>query len=175
MITPEMRAVMDEVMRDFRAGKLEPEKVPWWWEGRRDNELTPDYLGRVLEECGCEGMAAVARMGSYDDWHDEDGLGTVRLVTDLREAAVLFADHEEQIRAVENGVRRGEFDATKAEGDRWAASKVGRETMAAVTPRDRAAAQAIFDAIREKGNVGRNAPCPCGSGKKYKRCHGAPG
>ena len=21
---------------------------------------------------------------------------------------------------------------------------------------------------------GRNAPCPCGSGKKYKRCHGAP-
>ena len=21
--------------------------------------------------------------------------------------------------------------------------------------------------------VGRNAPCPCGSGKKFKRCHGA--
>ena len=21
----------------------------------------------------------------------------------------------------------------------------------------------------------RNAPCPCGSGKKYKACHGAPG
>ncbi|RQW99143.1 SEC-C metal-binding domain-containing protein, partial [Micromonospora globispora] len=20
----------------------------------------------------------------------------------------------------------------------------------------------------------RNAPCPCGSGRKYKRCHGAP-
>ncbi|MEK7478928.1 MAG: preprotein translocase subunit SecA [Patescibacteria group bacterium] len=24
-----------------------------------------------------------------------------------------------------------------------------------------------------KDKVGRNAPCPCGSGKKYKRCHGA--
>ena len=23
--------------------------------------------------------------------------------------------------------------------------------------------------------VGRNAPCPCGSGKKYKMCHGRPG
>jgi Phytanoyl-CoA dioxygenase (PhyH)/SEC-C motif len=23
------------------------------------------------------------------------------------------------------------------------------------------------------GKVGRNAPCPCGSGKKYKQCHGA--
>ena len=22
------------------------------------------------------------------------------------------------------------------------------------------------------GKVGRNAQCPCGSGKKYKRCHG---
>jgi len=22
--------------------------------------------------------------------------------------------------------------------------------------------------------VGRNVPCPCGSGKKYKRCHGQP-
>ena len=21
-------------------------------------------------------------------------------------------------------------------------------------------------------NVGRNDPCPCGSGKKYKKCHG---
>jgi len=24
-----------------------------------------------------------------------------------------------------------------------------------------------------KGKVGRNAPCPCGSGRKYKHCHGA--
>ncbi len=23
--------------------------------------------------------------------------------------------------------------------------------------------------------VGRNEPCPCGSGKKYKQCHGMPG
>jgi preprotein translocase subunit SecA len=22
-------------------------------------------------------------------------------------------------------------------------------------------------------NVGRNDPCPCGSGKKFKKCHGA--
>jgi preprotein translocase subunit SecA len=25
---------------------------------------------------------------------------------------------------------------------------------------------------RQAGKVGRNDPCPCGSGKKYKRCHG---
>ena len=26
--------------------------------------------------------------------------------------------------------------------------------------------------VRNQPKVGRNAPCPCGSGKKYKRCHG---
>ena len=26
---------------------------------------------------------------------------------------------------------------------------------------------------REGPKVGRNDPCPCGSGKKYKKCHGA--
>ena len=26
---------------------------------------------------------------------------------------------------------------------------------------------------RDAPKVGRNAPCPCGSGKKYKKCHGA--
>ena len=28
---------------------------------------------------------------------------------------------------------------------------------------------------RARPRVGRNEPCPCGSGKKYKRCHGAAG
>ena len=27
-------------------------------------------------------------------------------------------------------------------------------------------------AKRDAEKVGRNDPCPCGSGKKYKRCHG---
>ena len=31
--------------------------------------------------------------------------------------------------------------------------------------------RALLDKVRAK--VGRNEPCPCGSGKKYKKCHGA--
>ena len=27
--------------------------------------------------------------------------------------------------------------------------------------------------VRVEPKVGRNDPCPCGSGKKYKKCHGA--
>jgi preprotein translocase subunit SecA len=26
--------------------------------------------------------------------------------------------------------------------------------------------------LREAPKVGRNDPCPCGSGKKFKQCHG---
>jgi preprotein translocase subunit SecA len=29
--------------------------------------------------------------------------------------------------------------------------------------------------VRDQPKVGRNEPCPCGSGKKYKKCHGAAG
>lgn len=35
-----------------------------------------------------------------------------------------------------------------------------------------AAAQAGQPVVREGMKVGRNDPCPCGSGKKYKQCHG---
>lgn len=32
--------------------------------------------------------------------------------------------------------------------------------------------ESVIDKPAEFGNVGRNDPCPCGSGKKYKKCHG---
>jgi hypothetical protein len=31
----------------------------------------------------------------------------------------------------------------------------------------------IHTVRRDEPKVGRNDPCPCGSGKKYKKCHGA--
>jgi preprotein translocase subunit SecA len=36
-----------------------------------------------------------------------------------------------------------------------------------------AAAEAVHTPfVRDSRKVGRNEPCPCGSGKKYKHCHG---
>jgi preprotein translocase subunit SecA len=34
--------------------------------------------------------------------------------------------------------------------------------------------QQVTEPIRKGEKVGRNDPCPCGSGKKYKKCHGKP-
>jgi preprotein translocase subunit SecA len=47
------------------------------------------------------------------------------------------------------------------------AAPVGPESMAAA-----AAAPAQVPLTRDGRKVGRNEPCPCGSGKKYKHCHG---
>jgi preprotein translocase subunit SecA len=33
-------------------------------------------------------------------------------------------------------------------------------------------AQAFGDKDPNAARIGRNDPCPCGSGKKYKQCHG---
>ncbi|NIL94904.1 MAG: hypothetical protein GTO71_10815, partial [Woeseiaceae bacterium] len=30
----------------------------------------------------------------------------------------------------------------------------------------------VMPFVREGRKVGRNEPCPCGSGKKFKQCHG---
>ncbi|MEN3363474.1 MAG: preprotein translocase subunit SecA [Burkholderiales bacterium] len=47
---------------------------------------------------------------------------------------------------------------------------------AEAAPEELLAPTAVSDAPRPMGNalpkVGRNDPCPCGSGKKYKQCHG---
>jgi preprotein translocase subunit SecA len=37
-------------------------------------------------------------------------------------------------------------------------------------PQSQKAAEPV---VRDEQKVGRNDPCPCGSGKKYKKCHGA--
>ena len=47
------------------------------------------------------------------------------------------------------------------------ARKSGRAPLIA------AAAVAAKPFVRAGEKVGRNDPCPCGSGKKYKKCHGA--
>ncbi|TCK02986.1 preprotein translocase subunit SecA [Marinobacterium mangrovicola] len=37
---------------------------------------------------------------------------------------------------------------------------------------EQAVAEAQQTVVRDQPKVGRNDPCPCGSGKKYKQCHG---
>jgi len=62
----------------------------------------------------------------------------------------------------------------------WQVSRVAHDEVGqfAMAEQQRAAAQApqgetkVKQIVLEKPKVGRNDPCPCGSGEKYKKCHG---
>jgi len=46
--------------------------------------------------------------------------------------------------------------------------KTGREEVTA----QQTSRPEITQPVKVEKKVGRNDPCPCGSGKKYKNCHG---
>jgi len=80
------------------------------------------------------------------------------------------AELEAQERAqAEAKLRQAQFQHATAVGydteDEVAA--IERERMASVM-----GAASAGTVVREAPKVGRNDPCPCGSGKKYKHCHG---
>jgi preprotein translocase subunit SecA len=53
------------------------------------------------------------------------------------------------------------------------ASGPPRAPVGSVAPGPTAVREPITPVVRDSRKVGRNEPCPCGSGKKYKHCHGA--
>jgi preprotein translocase subunit SecA len=61
------------------------------------------------------------------------------------------------------------FGAFGGGGGSGSASAVAEPPRPARTGGD----DAIRQVKRDEPKVGRNDPCPCGSGKKYKKCHGA--
>ena len=48
----------------------------------------------------------------------------------------------------------------------------GQQTASPMAQASKAGKQ-VQTIKRTQPKVGRNDPCPCGSGKKYKKCHGA--
>lgn len=80
-----------------------------------------------------------------------------------------FAMFEEMIAAVREDVARL---AMKAE----IRNNLQREEVAkgqAVNPKEEASEPPKKQPVRKAEEIGRNDLCPCGSGKKYKNCHGA--
>ena len=83
----------------------------------------------------------------------------------------LHAQHPEMLSALAGGAEAPEDTAPAARAGmmRGAARGAGQEMPAA--PPFPLESQGTF--VRGERKIGRNEPCPCGSGKKYKHCHGA--
>jgi len=81
-----------------------------------------------------------------------------------RLARALLAQHAEAVSPIQSMPAPGALDSADP-----AASSGGN--VMEMEPRSRAESTAPF--VRAVPKVGRNEPCPCGSGRKYKHCHGA--
>jgi len=106
-----------------------------------------------------------------------------------RESFDLFQEMRER---VENQIIKTMFRAEPVSGDqleqrrrrpaapqqlRFSAPEeagAGSRPAAVGVPRRAQPPQKVQTVVRQGEKVGRNDPCPCGSGKKYKKCHGSP-
>jgi preprotein translocase subunit SecA len=94
-----------------------------------------------------------------------------------REAFQLFSDmldriKHEVISLITRVQIREEQDVEALEAQRQTPSSVRYEHPSAVGGDADVESSETQTMTRHSPKVGRNAPCPCGSGKKYKQCHG---
>lgn len=120
-----------------------------------------------------------------------DGLPSIDKVPDTQLAAgeVPLAEDPRPWFGLHNVVRDlvtvGCFDCEQPYSDEVEAAGCPGEPSGKLAYVDEAGRDNYPDAVADRGgnvapntalgSVGRNDPCPCGSGRKYKRCHGKPG
>jgi preprotein translocase subunit SecA len=95
-----------------------------------------------------------------------------------REAFQMFSEMLDRIKVEVIGLItrvqiREEQQVEALEAQRHAPEHMRYEhPSAAGEPESESADEAAQPMVRGGPKIGRNAPCPCGSGKKYKQCHG---
>jgi preprotein translocase subunit SecA len=107
---------------------------------------------------------------------NEDFLRTIMHIQVVRETP----PEEEQPKGVqysaptEQSIFSGAMEAASAAGVTGPSPEAIQQAAQAAGGTER---QATATVVKDKedpfADVGRNDPCPCGSGKKYKKCHGA--
>jgi len=123
----------------------------------KDHLLAMDHLKDGI------GLRAYGQRDPLVEYKREsfDMFGTMkeRIENDAIRFLFLLEPMTEDERRREEERRRREQEAVFVAASRSAAGVTARGGVETVA--------------RKVGKVGRNDPCPCGSGKKYKKCHGA--
>ncbi|HEY0768314.1 MAG TPA: preprotein translocase subunit SecA [Steroidobacteraceae bacterium] len=125
-------------------------------------ELFSAMLDRIKFETSA--LMAKIEVRTQEEIEREEEERRLRLMHALQaqhaEAASLLAGADEEQAAIGAGVRAAAAGAPLRAGAR-------------PLPPPALAAETAGPFVRGERKVGRNEPCPCGSGKKYKHCHGA--
>jgi preprotein translocase subunit SecA len=100
------------------------------------------------------------------------------LMTNLQQEVVKVLSHvkirqEDEVDAIERQ-REQERARERVNFQHQAVSALPDQASAEAPPagQGQAEGEKVAPFVREVAKVGRNEPCPCGSGKKYKLCHG---
>lgn len=78
---------------------------------------------------------------------------------------------QSQVRTTDSS-RKGNDDLSKAKESKTEAQALGSASGGGQGQPAQPQRPKVTQPIRTEKKVGRNEPCPCGSGKKYKQCHG---
>lgn len=178
-VAPMKRLIEDPEVGEYVSGAGLDGLVTLMVEGALPREALVEYLRELLHQevvrgspFRCANVIAIAT-----DIYPEE------LMPEIREAYALglVEEHYIDLPWVEKVVGEGK-DATLARLRRWNHYEYVRDTvseiewwacfqpeLAPVVPPPAA------ESVAPKPQVGRNDPCPCGSGRKYKHCCGKPG
>ncbi|MAC34446.1 MAG: preprotein translocase subunit SecA [Haliea sp.] len=138
----------------------------------KDHLATMDQLRQGIH------LRAYAQKNPKQEYKRESFALFEQLLQNLKYEVIKFLSHvqiQRQDEAAQIEARRREA----AEKERLAFQHAAASALAEESQSDEGQGEARGDAaatpqtvVRDQPKVGRNDPCPCGSGKKYKQCHG---
>ena len=157
-VGPDMRRIEKQIM-------LQVLDTLW-----KEHLATMDHLRQGIH------LRAYAQKNPKQEYKRESFELFQSLLENLKYEVVKFLSHVQIQRRDEAALieqqRREEAEKAKLAFQHAQASPMAEapEAGEGQPPSPEAAAQPV---TRSEPKVGRNEPCPCGSGKKYKHCHGA--
>ncbi|HET8700473.1 MAG TPA: preprotein translocase subunit SecA [Nitrococcus sp.] len=155
-----------EIMRQIEKSFLLQVLDSYW----KDHLAAMDYLRQGI------GLRGMAQRDPKQEFKREGFAMFQEMLEGIKRETVKILSHvqvrtEEEARALEQPPEpSGKMHFQHEEADSLAAEGEGGDAVVA-----EAVQASAKPYVREQRKVGRNKPCPCGSGKKYKHCHGRVG
>jgi preprotein translocase subunit SecA len=184
MIEERLRTLTDDVMA-AKAAELEPstwmqveksvllQSLDHHW---KEHLSTLDALRQVVH------LRAYAQKTPINEYKQEAFALFERMLEEIREDVTRVLAHAQFMAAPPELPPMPEFmtthvDPLTGEDNSWDQDAMSGLMTSTLPPLQIAqplmAAELGGDPAQWEGRVSRNAPCPCGSGRKYKHCHGA--
>ncbi len=131
-----------------------------------------DYLQEGIN------LRAMGQKDPLSEWQREGFEMFGEMMTGIAQDFVRYVMHVQVINEDQPAVQvqnLTEFSSDDVESDGFvsAARAGGDVDPALLAPEEEAPRQPVVKDVNDWSNTPRNAPCPCGSGRKYKVCHGS--